>query len=90
METEYTSQSIEHLGLVSAMFNELEIERVVNQALGYESGSRIISPGQALKAMVLNGLGFAGRRLYLTPHFFENKPVESLIGTGIKAEHLTA
>jgi transposase len=88
MEHEYSSQSIEHLGLVSAMFDELEIEKVVNQALGYESGKQIISPGQALKAMVLNGLGFAGRRLYLTSHFFENKPIESLFGNGIKASHL--
>jgi transposase len=87
MESEYTSQSIEHLGMVSAMFEELEIEKVVNQALGYKSGDRIISPGQALKAMVLNGLGFASRRLYLSPHFFENKPVESLFGAGIKASH---
>ncbi len=38
--------------------------------------------------MVLNGLGFATRRLYLTPHFFQNKPTEQLVGTGITAEML--
>jgi len=37
--------------------------------------------------MVLNGLGFAEQALYLTPHFFRDKPVERLIGEGIEAEH---
>jgi transposase len=38
--------------------------------------------------MVLNGLGFANQPLYLRPHFFEDKPVERLLGKGIKAEYL--
>ncbi|HSK81918.1 MAG TPA: DUF4277 domain-containing protein, partial [Rubrobacter sp.] len=41
-----------------------------------------------LKAMVLNGLGFANRRLYLMPEFFRNKPTERLVGAGISPEHL--
>jgi len=47
-----------------------------------------VSLGQALKAMVLNGLGFANRRLYLMPEFFLNKPTERLVGAGISPEHL--
>jgi transposase len=38
--------------------------------------------------MVLNGLGFANRRLYLMPEFFRNKPTERLVGAGISPEHL--
>lgn len=38
--------------------------------------------------MILNGLGFAHRALYLTPHFFRDKPVGRLLGPGIAAEHL--
>ena len=38
--------------------------------------------------MVLNGLGFANRRLYLTPHFFANKPTEHLLGAGVTPEVL--
>jgi transposase len=38
--------------------------------------------------VVLNGLGFANRRLYLTPHFFANKPAEHLLGAGVTAELL--
>jgi len=38
--------------------------------------------------MILNGLGFVNRALYLMPHFFKDKPVERLLGDGIEAEHL--
>ena len=40
---------------------------------------RKVSCGQATLAMVLNGLGFTGRALYLMPEYMENKPVELLI-----------
>jgi len=38
--------------------------------------------------MILNGLGFVNKRLYLISRFFEDKPVELLLGPGIEAEHL--
>jgi len=39
--------------------------------------------------MVLNGLGFSNRRLYLVPQFFESKSVEHLlVCPGIKAADL--
>lgn len=45
--------------------------------------------GQAVVAMILNGLGFTNRRLYLTHQFFQTKPIEHLLGVQIKAEDLT-
>jgi transposase len=49
---------------------------------------RKVSVGQAMKAMVLNGLGVVNQRLYLVPHFFENKPTERLLGPGVEPRHL--
>jgi len=43
-----------------------------------------VSVGTATVAMVLNGLGFSNRRLYLVPQFFENKPVQRLLGDGVR------
>jgi predicted RNA binding protein YcfA (HicA-like mRNA interferase family) len=37
------------------------------------------------KAIILNGLGFVSRPLYLFPDFFQDKPIEHLIKEGIKA-----
>lgn len=45
--------------------------------------------GTATVAMILNGLGFSNRRLYLVSQFFSNKPVEHLLGPGIQATDLT-
>ncbi len=47
---------------------------------------RDVSVGTAVVAMILNGLGFANRQLYLVPQFFANKPVEHLLGEGITAD----
>src|SRR6266480_4157045 len=47
-----------------------------------------VSVGTATTAMILNGLGFSNRQLYLVPQFFANKPVEHLLGKGITAEML--
>ena len=49
---------------------------------------KLIKTGHYQRAMILNGLGFSHRALYLTPHFFENKPVARLLGNGIDAQHL--
>ena len=38
--------------------------------------------------MILNGLGFVSRPLYLSPEFFHNKPVDLLVGEGIEASDL--
>src|SRR5260221_8557698 len=47
-----------------------------------------MSIGTATVAMILNGLGFSNRRLYLVSQFFATKPVEQLLGAGITAEML--
>ena len=47
-----------------------------------------VSPGQAVKAMILNALGFVSAPLYLFEQFFVGKATEHLIGEGIEPEHL--
>jgi transposase len=44
--------------------------------------------GTATVATILNGLGFSNRQLYLVPQYFANKPVEHLLGAGIRADML--
>ena len=82
------SKTLDHLGLVSGMYDELGIGETLDELIPQDTEQRHVSIGQAVKAMVLNGLGFADSPLYLTPHFFEDKPVERLIGEGIEAAHL--
>ena len=84
----YRSKQLDHLGLVAGMCDELRIPAMIDRLIPQDEEKRTVSIGQAVKAMVLNGLGFANRALYLTPLFFRDKPVERLIGAGTQAGHL--
>jgi len=88
MQIAYQSKNLDHLGLVAAMFDELEIGDKIDQTIQQDFARRGLTLGQAAKAMVLNGLGFVNQRLYLVPRFFETKPTERLIGAGVLPEHL--
>lgn len=70
------------------MFDELGLGELIDLLIPQDPEKRNVSIGQAVKAMILNGLGFANRALYLTPKFFQDKPVERLVGKDIKAKHL--
>ncbi|MCI0527169.1 MAG: IS1634 family transposase [Nitrospira sp.] len=85
-ETAFTTQRLDHLGIVAGMCRKIDLINQIDRHVGRTE--RKVSVGQAVQAMMLNALGFVGRALYLTPEFFANKPIEVLIGAGIKAEDL--
>ena len=79
--------NLDHLGLVAGMIDAIGIEEKINHLVGTQPGEKV-SPGQAVKAMILNGLGLVSAPLYLFYKFFEGKATEHLIGEGIQPEHL--
>ena len=84
----YRSQVLDHLGLVAGMFDELGIGDVLNQATHHNPEMRDLMVGEAVKAMVLNGLGFINQALYLVPRFFHNKPTYRLIAPRVAPDQL--
>jgi transposase len=84
----YHSQVLDHLGLVAGMFDELGIGDVIDQATYQNPELRDLTVGEAVKAMVLNGLGFINQALYLVPRFFQNKPTYRLVSPRIAPEQL--
>jgi transposase len=84
----YRSQILDHLGLVAAMFDELGIGDVIDQATQQNPEMRDLTVGEAVKAMVLNGLGFVNQALYLVPMFFQNKPTYQLVSPRVAPEQL--
>jgi transposase len=88
MPASYQSQILDHLGLVAAMFDELGIGDLIDRSIEQDPSRRQVSVGQAVKAMVLNGLGFVNQPLYLVPSFFDTKPTDRLIGPEVEAVHL--
>jgi transposase len=79
---------LDHLGLVAGMFDELGIGEVLDRSIAQDASRRQVSGGQAVKAMVLNGLGCVNQPRYLVPSFFDNTPLERLIGPEIEAAQL--
>lgn len=82
----YRTERIDHLGIVAGICNRIGLIERIDAEVG--KTKRKVSVGQAVQAMVLNGLGFVGRPLYLTPEFFAGKPVDRLIGPDITDEDL--
>jgi hypothetical protein len=62
-------------------------KRTIDQATRQNPEMRIMTIGNAVKAIVLNGLGFVNQQLYLVSRFFQNKPTHQLITSGIEAKH---
>jgi transposase len=86
---EIQTVTMDHHGLVAAVGQDLGIASKIDKKLGPFDERRIVTPGTAVMAMILNGLGFTNRRLYLTHQFFENKPIEKLLNADVKAEDIT-
>jgi len=84
-----TSEPLGHLGLVAATIKKLGIDKKIDERLHLDKSKGGIVPyGTRVAAMILNGLGFFNNRLYMTPHFFNNKPGSQLLGEGITESHL--
>ncbi len=82
----YVPERLDHLGIVAGVCQEIGLAAYLD-ALDTSYHARV-SVGTATVAMILNGLGFSNRRLYLVPQFFADKPVETLLGPGITANDL--
>ncbi len=80
-----TSKNLDHLGIVAGVCKEIGLVKIIDD-LTDSDPQRKISIGEAVYAMILNGLGFNNRTLYLTPEFFTDKPIEILMGRNVQAE----
>jgi transposase len=79
-------ERLDHLGIVAGVCQEIGLAAYLDTLAG--PSQQQVSVGTATVAMILNGLGFSNRRLYLVSQFFATKPVEHLLGPGITAAML--
>ncbi|AEA33726.1 IS1634 family transposase [Hippea maritima] len=76
-------KNMDHLGLIAGMIDELKIAETIDDEIPSSSKSKNLSYGEATKAMILNGLGYVNKQLYLTPLFFKDKPLKRLFGRDV-------
>src|SRR5262245_54769037 len=69
-------ERLDHLGIVAGVCQEIGLAAYLDALAG--PSQQQVSVGTATVAMILNGLGFSNRRLYLVSQFFATKPVEHL------------
>jgi transposase len=80
-------KNIDHLGIVAGLIDEIGIVETINSKLGIDPRENI-SAGILVKAILLNGLGFVSRPLYLFSQFFEDKGIEILLGSGVESDYI--
>ena len=78
-------ERLDHLGLTASVINDLGLVSLIDARLKPDD-QEAITPGEAVKGMILNGLGFANRPLSLTPQFFAGKPLDLLFRPGVEAD----
>ena len=79
-------KQIDHLGIVAGFCDQVDLVQLIDEQVGKDN--RTVSVGTAVKAMVVNALGFTGRALYLTPIFYRNRAVDLLIDPDLTADDL--
>lgn len=80
------NERLDHLGIGAGVCKEIGLATWLDAQ--DPTHRQNVSVGTATTAMILNGLGFSNRQLYLVPQYIENKPVEHLLGLGITADML--
>src|SRR5438132_47256 len=78
-------ERLDYLGLLAAVIKDLGLIDMIDKRLVPDE-QEVITPGEAVAGMILNGLGFANRPLSLTPQFFTNKPLDLLFRPGVRAD----
>ena len=85
--SEVKIKNLDHLGIVAGLIDEIRIVEIINSKLGIDPREKI-SAGTVVKAILINGLGFVSRPLYLFSQFFEDKGIEELLGEEIKTDYI--
>jgi transposase len=79
MPHDWIKSSLDHLGLVAGMFDELGMGDVIDKATPQHPEMRDLTVGEAVKAMVRNGLECLNQTLDLVPRCFQHKPTSRLM-----------
>jgi transposase len=77
-------ERLDHIGVIASVIKDLGLIDMINARLVPDE-QEVITPGEAIAGMILNGLGFANRPVSLTPQFFANKPLDLLFREGLCA-----
>ena len=64
----YEIKRLDHLSIVAGVIKDLKLVEMIDERLDKYEGETLTS-GETVAGMIINGLGFSGKPLYLTPLF---------------------
>jgi transposase len=85
IEMDYSSKSVDHLGIVAGVCKEIDLVNTIDSIIGVNNLQKVTT-GEAVMAMVINALGFVSKPLYMFTEFMEKKPVKLLFENGLEPE----
>jgi transposase len=77
-------ERLDHVGVIASVINDFGLIDRLHARL-VPAAQAVLTPGDAVAGMSLNGLGLANRPLSLPPPFFANKPLALLCREGLEA-----
>ncbi|MBF0363663.1 MAG: IS1634 family transposase, partial [Oligoflexia bacterium] len=83
------AQILDHIGIASDVIEELRLVKIIDSIIPKKASHYRITHGQAVKAIILSGLGFQDRRLYSVDRFFKNRPVDVIFGKDITWDYFS-
>lgn len=79
--------SVGHLGLVGAFIRESRIIEIIDELIPKTSNRTAhFTHGEVVALMIINGLGYTSRPIYMCHRFFDTKDVKAILGIDFKPE----
>jgi transposase len=78
-------ERVDHVGVSASVIKDVGLIAMINARLMPDQHD-VLTPGEAVAGMILNGRGFATRPLSFTPQFFANTPLALLCRDGLRAD----
>ena len=81
----FQTKRLDHHGIVAGVCHQIKLAETINRIIPPDIRQKV-TVGDAVVAMVINGIGLTSRPLYLVAEAMKNKPVDVLIRKGLEAE----
>lgn len=88
MDGNLSSKELSHHGIVATVCDEIGLVKLIDTIIPPDPRAEI-TIGESVKLMIINGLGFTSRPLYLQAQFFDSKPIKRLLGREIASENIS-
>lgn len=84
-EPKFQTKRLDHHGIVAGICHQIKLAEIINRIIPVDIRKKV-TVGDAVVAMVINGIGLTSRPLYLVAEAMKNKPIDILIREGLEAE----